>query len=229
MTTIKIELIDYSLYLVLDPGLCGRAQGMVSTALAAVRGGCTIVQLRAPAWMKREMAECGRALLRALSPYHVPLIVDDHIDVAMAIGAQGVHVGQKDLQPDVARRLMGPEALIGYSVSDAAQLEAARALVDSGDVDYFGTGPIASTATKPDAAAPLGIKGFAKLAADSPAPMIAIGSVKAENAAALAHAGAAGVAVVSAICGQKDPEAEARRLLAEVERGRLARFERRPL
>lgn len=216
----RIDRIDYSLYLVLDPGLCGGAAGMVSTALAAVLGGCTIVQLRAPQWKKREMAECGRALLEALSPRHVPLVVDDHIDVALAIGAQGVHVGQKDLQPDVARRLMGPQALVGYSVSDASQLEAARGLVESGAVDYFGTGPIASTATKPDAAKPLGIEGFARLAAASPVPMVAIGSVKAENAAALARAGAAGLAVVSAICGQADPEASARALLAEFNRGR---------
>lgn len=211
---------DLSLYLVLDPDLCGGAAGMVETAIAAVRGGCTVVQLRAPQWKKRAMAECGRALMKALAPSGVPLIVDDHADVAFAIGAQGVHVGQKDLEPEEVRRLMGPKALIGYSVSNAEQLEAARSAVASGAADYFGTGPIRSTATKPDAAAPLGVEGFAKLCAASPCPMVAIGSVNAGNAEALARAGAAGIAVVSAICGQKDPEAASRELLARFLAGR---------
>ena len=212
--------LDLSLYLVLDPGLCGGAQGMLDTALQAVQGGCTIVQLRAPGWKKRALAECGAALLKALSPSGVPLVIDDHVDVALAIGAQGVHVGQQDLQPDAARRLLGPGAIVGYSISDEAQLKAARGFIAAGEADYLGAGPIDATATKPDAAAPLGIEGFARLAAQSPCPMVAIGAVSVRNAAALARAGAAGLAVVSAICGRKDPQAAAAALLAEFRRGR---------
>ena len=114
-----MALPDLSLYLVLDPVLCGGADGMVSTAVAAAQGGAGIIQLRAPDWKKRELAACGRALIRALAPYGVPLVVDDQVDVAMAIGAAGAHVGQKDLPAEDARRLMGPEAIIGLSVSKA--------------------------------------------------------------------------------------------------------------
>ena len=84
-----MALPDLSLYLVLDPVLCGGADGMVSTAVAAAQGGAGIIQLRAPDWKKRELAACGRALIRALAPYGVPLVVDDQVDVAMAIGAAG--------------------------------------------------------------------------------------------------------------------------------------------
>ena len=206
--------IDYRLYLVLDPNLCGGPQGMVRTAVAAARAGAGIIQLRAPDWKKRAIADCGRELLSALAPFVIPLVIDDHVDVAMAIGAQGVHVGQKDLSARDARRLMGPGALVGLSVSNAPELEASRQLVAEGAVDYLGIGPVAATRTKPDAASPLGIEGFAKLAAAKPCPVVAIGSVKAGNAPALARAGADGVAVVSAICGQKDPEASAASLLA---------------
>ena len=127
-----MALPDLSLYLVLDPVLCGGADGMVSTAVAAAQGGAGIIQLRAPDWKKRELAACGRALIRALAPYGVPLVVDDQVDVAMAIGAAGAHVGQKDLPAEDARRLMGPEAIIGLSVSNAAELEASRSLAAAG-------------------------------------------------------------------------------------------------
>ena len=122
-----MALPDLSLYLVLAPVLCGGADGMVSTAVAAAQGGAGIIQLRAPDWKKRELAACGRALIRALAPYGVPLVVDDQVDVAMAIGAAGAHVGQKDLPAEDARRLMGPEAIIGLSVSTRRSLRQAAA------------------------------------------------------------------------------------------------------
>ncbi len=203
-----------SVYLVLDPDLCGGADGMIRTALEAARGGCSIVQLRAPLWKKRAIAECARELVHALAPLHVPLIIDDHADVAFAAGAAGVHVGQKDLSPEDCRRLLGPEAIIGLSVSNAAELEKSRASVLAGAADYLGIGPVAATASKKDAAAPLGIDGFQRLAAVKPCPAVAIGSVKQENAAALRAAGADGVAVISAICGQKDPRTAAQALKA---------------
>ena len=205
--------LDLTLYLVLDPDLCSGPSGMVETALAAVRGGCTVVQLRAPRWKKRQMAECGLALLKALGPLSVPLIVDDHVDVAMAIHAQGVHIGQQDLPPEMTRELLGPEAILGWSVSNDAELEACRPLAARGVIDYLGIGPVASTRTKPDAARPLGIEGFARLASKKPCPVVAIGSVNAFNCASLASAGADGIAVVSAICGQSNPQQAAEVLL----------------
>lgn len=218
----SLRQTDLTLYLVLDPDLCGGADGMVETAAAAARGGCTIVQLRAPRWKKRQMAECGLALLEVLKPFGIPLIVDDHVDVAMAIRAQGVHIGQKDLPPEMTRALLGADAIVGWSVSNASELEASRRLASDGVIDYLGIGPIATTSTKPDAAAPLGIEGFATLAARLPCPAVAIGSVNAGNAPALARAGADGIAVVSAICGQPDPRLATERLLAAFRQGLAA-------
>lgn len=211
--------VNLELYLVLDPVLCGGEAGMVQTALEAVHGGCSLVQLRAPNWKKRRIAECGRAIMKALAPTGTPLIVDDHVDVALAIGAQGVHVGQQDLQPRDARRLMGPHAIIGYSVSNERELSLSAPLAREGAVDYLGIGPVWATATKPDAAAPLGLAGFAALAAAKPCPVVAIGSVNSSNAVSLAGAGADGIAVVSAICGRPDPRAAANSLLHAFLRG----------
>ena len=202
------------LYLVLDPVLCRDARGMVDTAVAAVRGGATVVQLRAPDWKKRAFAECGRALMAALEPYRTPLIINDHVDVAVAIGAAGVHVGQKDLSPADSRRLMPPGMILGLSVSSMDECEA----VDPALVDYLGIGPVWATLTKTDAAPAVGLDGLRAIAAAAPCPSVAIGSVKAENAAAVMACGVDGIAVVSAICGQSDPSAAARRLAALTER-----------
>ena len=105
--------IDLTAYLVLDPVLC-KPIGMVQTAIEAARAGVNVIQLRAPQWKKREIAECARDMQRALLPYHVPLIINDHVDVAMAVNADGVHVGQDDLSPEDARRLLGEEKIIGF-------------------------------------------------------------------------------------------------------------------
>ncbi|MFR3028958.1 MAG: thiamine phosphate synthase, partial [Sutterella wadsworthensis] len=125
------------LYLVLDPGLCGGSQGLVRTAQAAAAAGVTAVQLRAPDWKKRLYAECGRELLKVLAPYDVPLFINDHADVAVAIGAHGVHVGQSDLSPEDCHRLMTPGMMLGLSVSNVAECLG----VDPALVDYIGIGP----------------------------------------------------------------------------------------
>lgn len=196
-------------YLVLDPDLCGGAAGMVGTALAAAREGFTMVQLRAPKWKKRALAECGRALLAALKPLRVPLIVDDHLDVALAIGAQGVHVGQKDLSPADCRAIMPQGMILGLSLSNLGEARDPCVRL----ADYAGIGPVWPTATKKDAAPVLGLDGLARVAAAAPCPCVAIGGVSAERAPEALAAGADGVAVVSAVCGQPDPAAAARRLI----------------
>ena len=110
------------LYLVLDPGLCGGSESMVRTAQAAAAAGVTAVQLRAPDWKKRLYAECGRELLKALAPYDgAPSFINDHADVAVAIGAHGVHVGESDLSPEDCRRLMTPDMMLGLSVSNVPE------------------------------------------------------------------------------------------------------------
>ena len=107
--------LNLALYLVLDPDLCSQSVGIVETALAAVQAGAGIVQLRAPTWKKRRMTECARALKSALTPFHVPLIIDDHADVMLAANADGLHVGQQDLTPADARQLIGSNRILGLS------------------------------------------------------------------------------------------------------------------
>lgn len=209
-------VVDLSVYLVLDPDLCGSAQDMVDTTRAAVQNGATCVQLRAPHWKKRSLVECGRALKRILQGTNVPLIVNDHADVCLAVDADGLHVGQDDLSPADARALIGPEKVLGLSVSNAKQLAA----VDTSLVDHLGIGPIFLTQTKTDTAAQLGIEGFAALARRKPCPVVAIGNVKVPIVADLICSGAGGVAVVSAICGQRDPGAATRALVEAVRKAR---------
>ncbi|MDR0578403.1 MAG: thiamine phosphate synthase [Candidatus Accumulibacter sp.] len=198
----KRKTLDLSLYLVLDPDLCGGPEGMVRTARLAAASGATVVQLRAPGWKKRQWLETAIALKAALRPFGVPLIVNDHVDVALAMDADGVHVGQEDLPPAEARRLIGPDKILGLSVSSAAHL----AGVPDG-VDYLGVGPVYPTGTKPDAAPVLGVAALAGRVASARLPVVAIGGIRGDNCAALFAAGARGVAVVSAICGQPDPAA----------------------
>lgn len=205
-------VVDLSVYLVLDPDLCGGVQGMIDTTRAAVQNGATCVQLRAPHWKKRQLVEVGRALMQVLAGTNVPLIVNDHADVCLAVNADGLHVGQQDLSPEDARAIIGPDKVLGLSISNAEQLAA----VDTSLVDHLGIGPIFLTQTKTDTAAALGLDGFEALARHKPCPVVAIGSVKVPIVGELIRAGADGVAVVSAICGQKDPGAATRTLMDAV-------------
>lgn len=210
-------VIDLSVYLVLDPDLCGGAQGMVNTTRAAVQNGATCVQLRAPHWKKRALVECGRELKKVLLDFNVPLIINDHADVCLAVDAEGLHVGQDDLSAQDARAIIGPDRVLGLSVSNSEELAA----VETSLVDHLGIGPIFSTNTKTDAGAALGIDGFAELASHKSCPVVAIGSVKVPIVEDLIRAGADGVAVVSAICGQSDPGSATKELAAAVAHARI--------
>lgn len=214
-----MKRFDLSLYLVLDPDLCGSLQAMVDTARTAAAHGATMVQLRAPDWKKRDWLTCATALKAALDPLGVPLIINDHLDVALAVDAAGVHVGQADMPPEVVRRLIGPEKLLGLSVSDDAELAASWLE----GVDYVGVGPAYPTGTKPDAGPALGLAGFAALRREITLPVVAIGGIKAGTCAPLFAAGTQGVAVVSAICGQPDVAAATRLLRDEIDAALRAR------
>lgn len=182
---------------------------MVQTAQLAVQAGATVVQFRAPQWKKRQRYECALSLKQMLKNYQVPLIIDDDVDVALACDADGVHVGQKDLPVEVVRKLLGPEKIVGLSINNAEQM----ALVDPKMVDYVGVGPIFSTTTKPDAAAPIGFDGLKKLMQICPVPAVAIGGIKAHHIESAVKAGVQGVAVISAICGQDNPEQKTQELV----------------
>lgn len=204
--------LDLSLYLVLDPVQCGGHARALEVTRAALDGGVTTVQLRAPEWHKRAWLELASDLLPLTRQYGVPLIINDHVDVALASGADGVHIGQNDLPPDVARKLLGARALIGLSVSNDEQVDHANTL--GAMIDYVGVGPVFDTPTKPDASAACGIDGLAVLCARSVHPTVAIGGIQLHNAADVKRARPGGIAVVSAICTAVDPRLAAQRLLA---------------
>jgi thiamine-phosphate pyrophosphorylase len=203
--------LDPSVYLVTDTQQCGGPAGVVATVDAAVKGGVTAVQLRDPGATTRELVDLGRALVALLRPRGVPLVVDDRVDVALAVGADGVHVGQSDLDPVSARRLLGPERHLGLSVSTP---EEARATADlpPGTVDLLGVGPVRPTLSKTDARPAIGFARLAVVAAATHLPCVAIGGLRAADVPALHDAGAAGSAVVSAVCGRPDPASAAREI-----------------
>lgn len=200
-------------YLVVDPDLCG-PRGVPATVRRALAGGVSAVQVRAPGATTRELCALTAAVRAAVGASGVPVLVDDRADVAVATGADGVHVGQSDLDPRAARRVLGADALVGLSVSTTAQVEEALAL-PVGTVDYLGVGPVHATPTKPEAASPLGYVRTASLvarAAGGPLPCVAIGGVGPTTVTAVRATGVAGVAVVSAVCAAADPAAAARLL-----------------
>ncbi|MHC2568196.1 thiamine phosphate synthase [Rhizobium leguminosarum] len=210
-----MKAFDLSLYLVLDPDLCAGI-GMVETARLAVAGGATMVQLRDKHAATIGMIETGRALKQALEGTGALLIVNDDVEAAIAIGADGLHIGQEDMDAHKARTMIGPDMILGLSV-ETAPLAAA---VDPGLVDYTGVGPVFATPTKADHKQPIGFDGLAKLVKASPVPSVAIGGLKADHVAQVFAAGAKGLAVVSAICGTPDPEAATRHIAAEIRKAR---------
>ncbi|MCA1968991.1 MAG: thiamine phosphate synthase [Rhizobium sp.] len=210
-----MKRFDLSLYLVLDPDLC-HPLGMVETARLAVAGGVTMVQLRDKDASRRQMIEIGRALKTALAGSGVPLIVNDDVEAAIAIGADGLHVGQDDMDAQTARRLIGPDMILGLSV----ETEALAAAVDPAVVDYIGAGPVFATATKPGHKPPVGMEGLARLIAATSLPAVAIGGLKTGHVEAVLRAGARGLAVVSAICGQPDPQTAAFELSEAIRKAR---------
>jgi len=209
---------DPSVYLVLHRLFIGQ-RGLLATLRAALAGGVTVVQLRDKHALRPLFLEEARRIQALLRPLGVPFIVNDRVDVAREIGADGVHVGQDDMPAAEARRLLGPDAIIGLSVRRPDEIAGA----DPDIVDYVGLGPVFATSTKPDTPPPLDVGGVRALRPRLAVPVVAIGGIGAGNAAEIVRAGADGVAVVSSICSAPDPEAAARRLVYAVARGRARR------
>ena len=167
----------------------------------AVAGGVTMVQLREKDAATGEFVELGRRLMSLLKPLGVPLIINDRVDVALAVDADGVHIGQSDMSYADARRLLGPEKTIGLSVENFEDLEAANKL----DVDYIGISPVYGTPTKTDTAEPFGLEGLRKAVEMSVHPTVAIGGMNVATVGEVIAAWTDGVAVVSAICSAESP------------------------
>jgi thiamine-phosphate pyrophosphorylase len=206
---------NLDLHLVTDRGLsCGRP--LLEIVRAAVAGGVSVVQLREKDCSIRDFLDLGRAVAAELKGRSVPLIINDRVDIALAIGADGVHLGQSDMPYKMARMLLGPEALIGLSVESVADALAAEHL----DVAYLGISPVYSTATKTDLKQPLGLDGIRDIQAISRHRLVAIGGIHAKNTRSILDAGAHGVAVVSAICSAADPAQAARQIRLQISAAR---------
>lgn len=190
--------LDLSVYIVIDPQACaGRAAEDV--AVAAVRGGATLVQYRNKSGEYDAALAGARRMKAALAGTGVPLVINDYPEIALEIGAAGVHVGQGDMAPADARALLGADAFIGLTAFTPAHM----AGIDPAVVDYVGTGPVYPTQT--DKGKPiLGVEGLAGLVALSPVPVVAIGGITAQTAGAVMQSGAAGVAVMRAVTAVDD-------------------------
>ncbi|HSW10664.1 MAG TPA: thiamine phosphate synthase [Bacillota bacterium] len=211
---------DLSLYVIAD---CAIARRPVPEIVeAALAGGATAVQLRWKTGTDRQILAVGEALRLITRRAGVPLIVNDRVDLALALEGDGVHLGPDDLPVRLARKLLGGGAIIGYSAGEAGE----AAVAEAEGADYLGVGPFRVTTTKEDAGAPLGPAGLARVARAVRIPVIAIGGLGADTVAAAVAAGAAGVAVASAVMTAEAPEAACRELLQLVRAARTR--ERRP-
>jgi thiamine-phosphate pyrophosphorylase len=216
MPTAQAKPLDLSLYLVTDTVMCGQF-GVAATVSAAVGAGATVVQLRDEQASDDELVRVGRLIVAVLEGTGVPLIVNDRVHLVEAVGAQGAHVGQSDLGIDQARTLLGPAAYLGLSAQTLEHVRAARDHAGA-TVDYLGIGPVWDTTTKLDAAAPGGLERLRQITESSPWPCVAIGGITLERLPQVRRAGAAGAAVVSAICGQPDVAGATRALRAAWDR-----------
>jgi thiamine-phosphate pyrophosphorylase len=204
--------LDLRLNAIVDPERAGGHQ-LADLAARCARGGATLVQLRDKQSETRMLVEEARAIKQALSPFAVPFVVNDRVDVAMVAGADGVHLGQDDMAVEDARQLLGPRAIIGLSVKSIEEAEAARLDL----VDYVGSGGVYATASKQQKNAPIGPAGLARIIAvlrrrAPDLPVCGIAGIDASNAAEVIAAGGDGVAVISALSLVSDPEAAARQL-----------------
>ena len=168
----------------------------------AIRGGADTIQYRQKSGSTREMIRIAAQMKQVCSDQGVPLIVNDRVDVAIAAGADGVHLGQDDFPIPLAREFLGQEMIIGASASNMQEVE--KCLLDG--ADYVGLGPIYPTTSKDDAGSVKGIAGLVQVVKAVPVPIIAIGGIGLDNVSEILRTGAHGVAVISSVCCQEDPE-----------------------
>jgi len=206
---------DLSLYLVTDRSLTlGRS--LEEIVSEAVKGGVTMVQLREKDSTTKEFYQLAIALKKQLSPFKIPLIINDRLDIALACNAEGLHIGQHDMPYEVARHWLGKDKIIGLSVENTDDVLIANQL----DIDYIGISPVFGTPTKTDTAPALGLAGVNKISKISRHPSVGIGGINSSNAADIILNGADGIAVVSAIMSADNPQKEAEKLIHIIHQAR---------
>ncbi len=208
------KAFDLSLYLVTDRRMTTNLS-LPALIKKAVAGGVTVIQLREKECPTKEFFELALEVKKVIPP-EIPLIINDRLDIALAAGADGVHLGQADLPVEVARKLLGPKAIIGLSVKNFEQLQQAKNL----PVDYLAISPVFPTPTKTDTGPAWGLEGLAQARRLTGRPLVGIGGINETNAFQVIRAGADGIAVVSAICASHDPEQASRKLRQIIEQAR---------
>jgi thiamine-phosphate pyrophosphorylase len=205
------------IYLVTDQASC-KHFSLETIVKKAVEAGISCVQLREKNLDTRDFLARALDLKTVLKPAHIPLIINDRVDIALAAGADGVHIGQSDMPYTLARKLLGPNRIIGLSVETWEDVVAAQEM----DLDYIGVSPVFATPTKTDTKAPWEITGLSRIKAYSRHPLVAIGGLNAGNMDQAIRAGADAVAVVSAICAARDPFESARTLCTHFKHKRFS-------
>ncbi|HEX2215680.1 MAG TPA: thiamine phosphate synthase [Xanthobacteraceae bacterium] len=212
-----MNAVDLRLYALVDPQRAGR-HALSDLAARVVAGGATLVQLRDKSGETKRMIEDARAIRAALAGSRVPFLVNDRVDVALAAGADGVHIGWDDMRAEDARRLLGPKAIIGLSINSAERARTAPLAM----LDYVCIGGVFATMSKDNPNSPIGVNGARALAeivrARAPGmPVGAIAGIDTSNAASVMAAGFDGVAIISALSMTPDPAAAARELRSIVD------------
>lgn len=207
--------MDCTLYVITDAKL-SRGRSHLEVAQAAIEGGASIIQFRDKEMSTRQLVETARKIKELTDEASIPLIINDRLDVALAVDADGVHVGQDDMPAALARQLIGPHKILGGSASTVEEaLQAERE-----GADYVSASPVFTTPTKPDAPPPTGLEGLKAIVEAVNLPVIAIGGINEKNAAEVIEAGAQGIAVISAVISAPDIVAAARYLRETVEAAR---------
>lgn len=196
------------LYLVTDRDVC-QGRDLLEIISQAIEGGVTMVQLREKNCDTRQFIDIATKIKELLKPKHIPLIINDRVDVALAVDADGVHIGQSDMPYDMARKLLGADKIIGLSVENMEDVVEANKL----NVDYIGVSPVFATPTKTDTATPFGLEGLRKAVGLSIHPTVAIGGINKKTVKDVMTCGVDGVAVVSAIIGADNPKEATKKLI----------------
>ncbi len=207
--------LDLSVYVITDR-LVGRGRSHEEMTAAALAGGATVVQLRDKEATTRQLVDAASRMLPLTRRVGVPLIINDRVDVALAVDADGAHVGQDDLPAAIARRLLGSGKFLGVSAGTEAEAVAA----ERDGADYVGVGPVFPALAKADAGPPIGVEALAEIVRAVRIPVVAIGGILHEHAPAMIRAGAAGVAVINAVLVESDIAAATHRLVEVIRAAR---------
>lgn len=212
------DIVSWDVYLVTDVSL-SRGRSNLEIVQAAVQAGVSVVQLREKNLSAHDYFSEGRKIKDFLVQQNVPLIINDRIEVALALDADGVHLGQTDVSLEIARKILGPEKIIGWSVNDLSHISEEEASL----ADYLAISPVFFTSTKKDISAPWGIEGVRKARSITQSPLLGIGGIDLDNASDVILAGLDCIAVVSAIVSAEDPFLATKSLVATVRKAKQAR------